>query len=112
MELLGGDIGKWERQHPNGAEDLDMSSCYLFAQFLAWAYIVKIKAQYLAFSDDRSTSKLRAILYKIGDELSTARYPENRREFRLWPGHQLGIAEMMVSDEKANAEYARPLGWY
>jgi hypothetical protein len=89
-----------------------MSSCYLFAQFLAWAYIVKIKAQYLAFSDDRSTSKLRAILYKIGDELSTARYPENRREFRLWPGHQLGIAEMMVSDEKANAEYARPLGWY
>lgn len=112
MELLGGEFGGFERKNRNGAENLDMFTCYLFAQFLAWNHILKIKAQFLAFSEDKSTSNLRAILYKISDELSTARYPKNGWEFRLWPGHQLGIAEMLVSDEKAGGEHVRPLGWH
>ncbi|KAJ4315262.1 hypothetical protein N0V94_006027 [Neodidymelliopsis sp. IMI 364377] len=111
MELLGGGFGGFEQKNPNGAENLDMFTCYLFAQFLAWTHILKIKAQFLAFSEDKSTSNLRAILYKISDEFSTARYPKNGWEFRLWPGHQLGIAEMMVADEKASDEHVRPLGW-
>lgn len=110
-QLLDTEMTYNDRKKGNGAENLELFTCYLFAQFLTWTHILKIKAQYLAFHEDKSTSGLRTILYKISDELSTSRYPENGQTFRLWPGHQLGIAENMISQAVEDGDI-RPLGWH
>jgi len=110
-ELLETRITKFDRENHNGKENLDLFTCYLLAQFLAWTHILKIKTQFLAFYEDKSTSNLRKILYKINDELSTSRYDQSGWNFRLWPGHQLAIAENMMVLEKENCQL-RPMGWH
>jgi hypothetical protein len=88
-ELLETRITKFDRENPNGKENLELFTCYLLAQFLAWIQILKVNTQFLAFSEDKSTSNLRKVLYKISDELSTSRYDRSGWEFRLWPNWQL-----------------------
>jgi hypothetical protein len=109
-ELLDTRTTYFERKKGNGDENLRLFTCFLLGQFLAWNYILKTKTQFLAFSEDKQHSGLRTLLYKISDELSTLRYGENGKTFRLWPGHQLGIAENMIYHDKATEEL-RPMGW-
>jgi hypothetical protein len=101
-ELIETKITRFDRTNPNGKENLERFTCYLVAQFLAWKNILKIETQFLAFYEDKSNKELRKIFYKIGDEFSTSRYDRNGWTFRLWPGHQLAIAENMVIYEKVS----------
>jgi hypothetical protein len=75
---------------------------------------LKIKTQFLAFIEDKSTNRLKEDLNKINDELSTSRYGRNGWQFRMWPGHQLAIAENMVDLHGENSETSelRPMGWH
>lgn len=110
-ELLEKQITHTDRRRGNGEENVGIFTCYLFAQFIAWTHALKMRAQFLAFQEDRPTRDLRGILYKISDELSTNRYDNSGQTFRLWPGHQLAIAEcMMVKDEKTGE--IKPMGWH
>ena len=110
-ELLDTRVTYHERTDVNGEENLRQFTCFLLAQFLAWTYILKTKTQFLAFSEDKATSELRVMFYKINDELSTPRYNKPGWAFRLWPGHQLAIAESMIYHEKATDEL-QPMGWH
>jgi len=110
-ELLDTRTTYYERKNENGDENLRVFTCFLLGQFLAWNYILKTKTQFLAFSEDKSTSNLRQMFYKISDELSTPRYDDSGKGFRLWPGHQLAIAENMIYHEKATDEI-QPMGWH
>lgn len=110
--LVESHITRFERRNPNGKEDLECFTCYLLAQFLAWRNILKVSRNTIfGIYDDKSNSKLREILYKVGDELSTTRYDLSGWNFRLWPGHQLAIAEKMVIHEKERNQL-RPMGWH
>ena len=77
-ELLETKFTKFDRENHNGKENLDIFTCYLLAQFLAWTHILKIKTQFLAFYEDKSTSNLRKVLYKISDEFSKSQYDKSR----------------------------------
>ncbi|KAG9195201.1 hypothetical protein G6011_00321 [Alternaria panax] len=114
FELLDTTITKFDRTNDNAKENLDLFTCYLLAQFLAWRYILKIKTQFLAFTEDKSTNKLKEVLEKISEELSTSRYGRNQWQFRMWPGHQLAIAENMVDLHSENGETSElhPMGWH
>ena len=109
-ELLETDTTYHDTHNENGKENINVFTCYLIAQFLAWAHILKTKAQYLSFNEDKSTSGLRRKFWQIGDELATCRYDETGWIFRLWPGHQLGIAENMTA-HITDAESPHPLSW-
>jgi hypothetical protein len=110
-ELIETLITKFDQENPNGKENLERFTCYLLAQFLAWKNILKISTQFLAFYEDESSSDLGVILSKIEDELGTSRYDRSGWNFRLWPGHQLAIAENMVVLEKETGQL-RPMGWH
>lgn len=111
-EILDVGFTKYDiKENKNGIQNIEIFTSFLLAQFLAWARILKIQTQFLAFSEDESTDYLREILYKISDELSTNRYPKPEWEFRLWPGHQLAIAELMVVKDKDTTQIT-PIGFY
>jgi len=110
-KLIETPITKFDQEERNGKENLEYFTCYLLAQFLAWKNILKVNTQFLAFYEDESSSDLRVILSKIEDELSTSRYDRSGWNFRLWPGHQLAIAENMVVLEKETGQL-RPMGWH
>jgi hypothetical protein len=112
-ELIETPITKFDREEHNGKENLECFTCYLLAQFLAWKNILKVNTQFLAFYEDESSSDLRVILSKIEDELSTSRYDRSGWNFRLWPGHQLAIAEnMVVLEKEKETGQLRPMGWH
>ncbi|KAJ9660545.1 hypothetical protein H2198_002482 [Neophaeococcomyces mojaviensis] len=111
-EILDVGFTKYDiKKNENGIQNVEIFSSFLLAQFLAWARILKIQTQFLAFSEDKSTSYLRESLYKISDELSTNRYPKPAWEFRLWPGHQLAIGELMLVKDKDTTQLT-PMGFH
>ena len=114
---------------PQGRYNFEVFSSYLLAHFLAWAWILRERTQFLAFSGAPHWLSLREVLYKFEDELD--RKYSKGVNYGAQPSDRLLVSERaIVFNEPADdnlpmrpmrwdefrkaweTEFKAPLGWY
>lgn len=74
-------------------------SCYLLAQYLVYAHLLRTKTGYLSFNQDSYLKDIRNLMYMIDEKLD-----QRRDEDKLgagywigtWPGNRILIGERMI----------------
>ncbi|OAL03932.1 hypothetical protein IQ06DRAFT_291569 [Phaeosphaeriaceae sp. SRC1lsM3a] len=111
-ELVEYPISRQHLTKPEGLEDLKVFSCYLLAQYLAYAHILRTKTGYLSFSfsDDERLKSIRKIMYMIDEELDRRR-DANGQNVGVWPAARILVGErMMDKTSEVNAALDGGLG--
>ena len=70
-------------------------TCYLLAQYLVMAHILRTKTGYLSFSEDLELKRLRSMMYMIDEELDRRR-DVGGRNVGVWPAARVLISERMI----------------
>ena len=82
-------------------EDAEKYTCYLWGQYLSWAYILRRKFQFLAFSLDKDNKDLARILGLIESIMTRNITGEDAENAVLWRYSQAAIGELMtLTDEQ------------
>lgn len=103
-------ISLYVRNHHSESKQFDdHATAYRYAsfvigQYLSWANILRIQAQFLCFSTDKRNTKLATILYEIQKAFSETEYKTGHQtgrddlgvQFMLWRGEQMAIGEIMT----------------
>ncbi|KAK1750888.1 hypothetical protein QBC47DRAFT_392823 [Echria macrotheca] len=111
FDLLDTKIPDKEVSQHAGKQDLTVFSSYLLAHFLAWAWILRERTQFLAFSDAPHWIKLREVLYKIEDELD--RKFSQGISYGAQPSDRLLVSELAVVSAPGEGDDLplRPIRW-
>jgi hypothetical protein len=97
-ELVEYPISRQHLSTEEGLKDFKVYTCYLLAQYLALAHILRTKTGYLSFTKDRKLKKLRKIMYMIDEELDRRRNPAGMN-VGVWPAARILVAERMIAKE-------------
>ncbi|KAH7395049.1 hypothetical protein DE146DRAFT_658964 [Phaeosphaeria sp. MPI-PUGE-AT-0046c] len=109
-ELVEYPISRQHLTKPEGLEDLKVFTCYLLAQYLAYAHILRTKVGYLSFNDDARLQSIRKIMYMIDEELDRRRDAEGNN-VGVWPAARILVGErMMAVPSEVNAALDGGLG--
>ena len=95
-ELVEYPISRQHLSTDEGLDDLKIYTCYLLAQYLAYAHILRTKTGYLSFTEDRRLQKLRIIMYIIDEELDRRRNLDGMN-VGVWPAARVRVAERMIA---------------
>ena len=90
------------RQHismDEGLDDIKLFTCYLLAQYLVFAHILRTKTGYLSFSQEPKMKLLRSIMYMIDEELDRRRNSITNRNYGVWPASRILVSERMIVSE-------------
>lgn len=98
FELLEYPISKEHLETVEGLEDIKIFTCYRFAQFLAWTYILETKTQYFSFTDDPKLQKIGYIILRLNEEFDRRRNRDGDN-IGVWPGSRLLISARMIRDD-------------
>ncbi|KAF2209095.1 hypothetical protein CERZMDRAFT_87274 [Cercospora zeae-maydis SCOH1-5] len=97
FELVEYPISRQHVSTQEGVEDLKIFTCYLLAQYIVYAWILRTKTGYLSFARDARLKNLRNAMYMIDQELDQRRDEVgDGANVGAWPGARYTIAERMV----------------
>jgi hypothetical protein len=99
FELVEYPISRQHLEKPEGHDDLKIFTCYLLAQYLVAAYIIRTKTGYLSFSTDDEVKEMRKIMYMIDEELDRRRDAAGMN-IGVWPAARILICERMILNNK------------
>lgn len=110
-ELVEYPISQQHLTTPEGLEDVKIFSCYLLAQYLAHAHILRTQTEYPSYSKaDEKLQCMRKIMYMIDEELDRRR-DGNGYNVGVWPAARILAGErMMAKTTKVNAALDGGLG--
>jgi hypothetical protein len=94
-DLIETSISAAHVDDPAGYENLAIMSSFLLAQYLAWAFILREKTQFLSFTGRSKWKRLRTIMYKIDDELDR-KVDRQKGIFGHFPADRLRISEKAI----------------
>lgn len=95
FELVEYPISRQHLTTQEGLDDLKIYTCYLLAQYLAFAHILRTKTAYLSFTENRKLKRLRTIMYMIDEELDRRREPSTWN-VGVWPAARVLVSERML----------------
>jgi len=95
-ELVEYPISRQHLSMREGIDDLKIYTCYLLAQYLGRAHILRTKTGYLSFAEEPKLRHLRALMYLIDEELDRRRDAAGRN-VGVWPAAHVLVAERMLT---------------
>lgn len=98
-ELVEFPISKEHLETVEGLEDLKIFTCYRFAQFLAWTYIMELKTQYFSFTTDPDLMRIGDMVLRLYEEFDRRRNNDGEN-IGVWPGPRLLVSARMLRDVK------------
>jgi len=94
---------------PAGYENLALVSSFLLAQYLAWAFILREKTQFLSFTGSSKWKRLRMTMYKIDDELDR-KVDRKKGIYGHFPASRLWVSEKAIVWDKEGST-PRSIRW-